>query len=397
MTTSDGPRGAADRVAKVHHQARWTLGVAAAFIVSAPIAAVVPHDTGAWLPLHLFLAGGLLSGISGATQMLAVTWSSSPAPSDRATAVQRAMLAGGALAVALGREVDAEVVTAIGGLAVAVALVILAVLLVGIRRAAVTPRFTPAIDAYLLAIAYGLVGVGLGIDMASRSSYGHGLRDAHLTINVLGLVGLVIIGTLPFFVATQVRSKMSPRATPGRVRAIVGASAASVAIAATAHAIERPGIAAVGLGLYVVCIGAVAAVLPGVGRRQLGWAGARVVQLFAGIGWWALTVAGLAVLYGTGGGDDRPLLRALAIGGIAQIVVASLSYFGPVLRGGGHEPLTRGFELTRSWLAVAGANVAAAGALADVDEVMAAGLALWLVTVLWRTGIFAVETARMAR
>src|SRR5690606_27801599 len=116
---------------------------------------------------------------------------------------------------------------------------------------------------------------------------------------------------------------------------IVGTAAAAVVIAAVGHGAGRPGFAAVGLGIYVVCILAVAAILPPVRRRQLDWAGARVVQLLAGVAWWTVTVAGLAVLAASGGGDDGPLLRALAIGGIAQIAVASLSYFGPVVRGGG--------------------------------------------------------------
>ncbi|MFP5487244.1 MAG: hypothetical protein ACLGHQ_02930 [Acidimicrobiia bacterium] len=35
---------------------------------------------------------------------------------------------------------------------------------------------------------------------------------------MFGLIGLVIAATLPFFAATQVRTKMSPRATPTTMR-----------------------------------------------------------------------------------------------------------------------------------------------------------------------------------
>jgi hypothetical protein len=45
------------------------------FAVSAGVATVVPHRTGAWLPLHLFLVGALLLAISGTTRLFAVTWS----------------------------------------------------------------------------------------------------------------------------------------------------------------------------------------------------------------------------------------------------------------------------------------------------------------------------------
>lgn len=45
--------------------------------------------------------------------------------------------------------------------------------------------------------------------------------------------------------------------------------------------------------------------------------------------------------------DDRSILRILVLGGFAQILVASLAYPGPVLRGG-HDRLTAGFAFTRS-------------------------------------------------
>lgn len=53
------------------------------------------------------------------------------------------------------------------------------------------------------------------------------------------------------------------------------------------------------------------------------------------------------------------------IGGYAQILVASLAYLGPVLRGGGHRRLTEGFAITGSWPSLAAGNIAAVGALLD--------------------------------
>ena len=80
--------------------------------------------------------------------------------------MQRALLAGGALLIAVGREVDVDAVTAIGGSAVVVALVLLAASLVEIRAGATNERFDAAIDAYVLAIALGLAGTPLGIAIA---------------------------------------------------------------------------------------------------------------------------------------------------------------------------------------------------------------------------------------
>ncbi|HET9611478.1 MAG TPA: hypothetical protein VFP06_17830, partial [Acidimicrobiales bacterium] len=57
---------------------------------AAAVAAVAPHDLGTWLPLHLFLAGGVTAAISGATVLFTVTWAAAPAPPGRLLAVQRA-------------------------------------------------------------------------------------------------------------------------------------------------------------------------------------------------------------------------------------------------------------------------------------------------------------------
>jgi hypothetical protein len=392
MASESLPQGAPRRVAQVHHQARRSLGVAAAFALAAPLAAVAPHDTGAWLPLHLFLVGGLLNAISGATQMLAVTWSSSPAPHRWAAAVQRWSLATGATGVAVGRELDAEAVSAAGGVGVAAGLVLLATSLARIRRTAVTDRFAPAIDAYLVAVAFGLAGTALGVTLATGGAGDRWieLRAAHVAINVFGLVGIVIIGTLPYFTATQARTKVSPTATPGRLRAVTALVTLATITTVAGHVIDRPALAAAGLVAYVAGIGATLALVPRLGRRQLGWAGPRLVQLGAGVAWWAVATLLLAVDVATDGGAEATVLQAMVVGGFAQILVASLAYLGPVLRGGGHRHLSEGFAITGSWLSVASANIAAAGALAGAPAVLATGLAAWAADT-------AVRAARLAR
>jgi hypothetical protein len=52
-----------------------------------------------------------------------------------------------------------------------------------------------------------------------------------------------------------------------------------------------------------------------------------------------------------------------------------------VLRGGGHQHLTAGFAITRSWLSVAAGNTAAIAALAGHDTMLAVALAIWLADV----------------
>ncbi len=373
-------RAAPRRVADVQFQTRRGLLVAAGFVVAAVIAGLFRVGADWWLALHLFVVGGLLSAISAATQMLAVTWSAAPAPRPRVAAAQRWGLAAGAVALVVGRETDRTWMFVAGGTIGIAAMLGLAAILLHIRRQAVTPRFSPAVEAYVAAVVAGATGMSIGLLLgtgrAGRSFIE--LRDVHLTLNVFGLVGLVIAGTLPYFAATQVRSKMSPRATPTAMRATFAALAGATAIAATGHLVNRPGVAAGGLITYLLGLLAIAAMLPIYSRSRLRWAGPRLLQLGTGVAWWAAMTAAVALVT-IRDTDDRAILQALVVGGFAQILVASLAYLGPVLRGGGHQRLTAGFASTSSWVSLTAGNIAAVAALSGHHWTLAAAVAIWTI------------------
>ena len=404
-------RGAPGRVAEVHAQTRRGLIVAAGFAVAAVLSMVaragwwMPRRSSAWIGprssigrpstsmmrypylIVLFVVGGLLSAISAATQMLAVTWSSAPAPRPAVAGGQRWALAIGAVVLVVGHETDRKFLFAAGGATVVVAMVALGFIVIRILRQAVTDRFAPAIEAYVAAVVAGAVGMSLGIvlGVGRGGSRNVEIRGAHLVLNVFGLVGLVIAATLPYFAATQVRSKMSSRATPTTMRITFFVLAAATAVAASGQILDRSGVAAGGLITYAMGLLVVAAMLPVYSKGRLRWAGPRLLQLMSGIAWWvAMTVAlALASLRRT---DDHAILQTLVIGGFVQILVASLAYLGPVLRGGGHQRLTAGFAITRSWVSLTAGNIAGVGALAGGGPVLAAVLAVWLADIVIRAG-----------
>jgi nitrite reductase (NO-forming) len=236
-------------------------------------------------------------------------------------------------------------------------LALLAGLLVFEVRHGRVRRFDAALHYYLAALVAGVGGTILGAAMIG----GHGdLRDAHVIVNLLGLIGLVVAGTLPYFAATQVRMKMSHRATASRLRVNLAGLASSVAVAAVGAAADRGAVAAVGLFAYAAALLHLCTMLPRPGEKQMTWAGPRLVQLVCGVLWWAGTVV-VAAGRALDGSDPFPeaLAVTLVVGGYVQILVASLAYFGPVLRGGGHVRLSAGFATTRSWIALAAGNVAA--------------------------------------
>lgn len=388
-------RGAAGRVAQVHAQTRRGLVVAAAFVAAAVVASVVSGvvtaaggiGVGWWLPLHLFVVCALLTAVSAVTQMLAVTWSAAPAARPIVATTQRWLLAVGTIALVVGHETGRSWLFVSGGVAVIVAMLGLALILVRIRREAVTPRFGPAIEAYVAAVVAGAVGMTIGLLLGTDRAGSNAveLRDVHLTLNVFGLIGLVIAATLPFFAATQVRSKMSPRATPTNMRVAFAVLAVATAVAAVGHLVARPTVVVGGLGAYALGLVAIAAMLPIYARKGVLWAGPRVLQMGAGLAWWIAMTCALAVA-NIRETDDRAVLQALVIGGFAQILVASLAYLGPVLRGGGHRRLSAGFAITRSWISLTAGNAAALAALAGWSNALAVALTVWLADIVIRAG-----------
>src|SRR5690606_33410264 len=108
----------------------------------------------------------------------------------RAASLQRWLLAGGAAALAAGRELGAPTfVLALAGSAVTLALLLLVRILLGVRRSATQRRFDAAVDHDLAALAFGLAGAAAGILLATGAAGlpSERLRPAHLTANLLGL------------------------------------------------------------------------------------------------------------------------------------------------------------------------------------------------------------------
>ncbi|MGV3759933.1 MAG: hypothetical protein ACO1PW_10405, partial [Actinomycetota bacterium] len=351
-------RGAQDRVRTSHRQTRPTIRWALGFLAAGALAALAGE--GSWLALHLVLAGAVILAISGVSLMLTVTWSAAPAPPDGWVRAQRGLIVVGAAGVAVGRHMDLPVgiVGIAGGAHLAGLLLLSGLLWITVVRG-VERRFDAAVVAYEAALLAGLGGLGLGIAMAVDAPT-VALRATHVAVNLLGLVGLVVGGTLPFFAATVGRSRMAPHATPRRLLVTTTALAGALLAAALGLVAEQDGLARAGLLAYAAAVLAVVSALPRPTRRQLRWAGPRLLGLWAGALWWVGAVVGVAGDVG----DPLPMsgrwITVLVVAGYLQILWGSLAYLVPMLRGGGHERLSAGFATTRSWLGLAAANAAGA-------------------------------------
>src|SRR3546814_3802706 len=148
--------------------------LALGFIAAAALSAAAVDAR--WLPLHLFLAGGMVLAISGVSLMLTVTWSAAPAPSDRWVTWQRVAVAVGAAGVGIGREAElADAVVGVSGALYVAGLVTLAGLLVVPIRPGVGRRFDAAVSDYVLALTAGGVAGGGGIGRGEGRERGGGL------------------------------------------------------------------------------------------------------------------------------------------------------------------------------------------------------------------------------
>jgi hypothetical protein len=192
-------------------------------------------------------------------------------------------------------------------------------------------------------------------------------------------VGLVIVGTLPFFTATQARVKMSARAS-GRAQTLALAWLVGALGATTIGFLAAlPVVTVLGLSAYAAGVLGLVALLPRVGAKQLRWAGPRLVQLGAGAAWWVGATIAVAWQAGHASPAFTPaVLGVLVVGGYAQILAAAVAYLAPVLGAGGHQQLTAGFRTTRSWLALGAGNVAAIAFVFSLPRVAGAAIFVWV-------------------
>ncbi len=381
MNTGDRS-DAANRVTRSHAQTRATLRLAIAFLAAGVAAALVAALTGVdrWLALHLFLAGGAVLAISAVSLMLTVTWSAAPAPPDRWVSFQRCCTALGAAGIALGRSAGLpEPMVGLSGTLYLLGLAALAALLVVTVRSGPKRRFDSAVASYLAAVCSGLVGAALGLTMA-LTNVSTPLRNAHVTANALGLVGLTIGGTLPYFASTVGRSRMNRRATDARLRLTTGWQTVMVALGVAALVGGATAAAAVAFAGYSLGIAITLAWMPALTRRQLEWAGPRLIALWAGCAWWIIAtgVTAWQLRSGQPAFADRWVI-VLVVAGYGQIMWGSLAYLLPMLRGGGHVLLSSGFATTRSWPGLVAANTAGVALAMSWDVLALTAACIWVI------------------
>jgi nitrite reductase (NO-forming) len=298
---------------------------------------------GGWLALHLVLLGAASNAIVVWSEHFAAALLRTPPVGERAAAGRALALNLGVVAT-LGGVHGGRPALASAGACAAGAVVLGHALVLATR----IPRSLPArlggtVWFYPAAAAALLAGMGIGLwlaggAVASADAY-RALRLAHVHLNVLGWVGLAVVGTQFTLWPTVLRTRMVEGVELAARRSLPPL-AAGLGVAAAGLAGQRRAVALAGLAVYAA--GLAVALVPFVRTaRQRPPRTAAAWMLAAGMAWLVVAVVGdLAALAASPrvvdlDGRMGRLVPVVVAGFALQTLTGALSYLLPVVFGGG--------------------------------------------------------------
>jgi nitrite reductase (NO-forming) len=296
-----------------------------------------------WLLVHLLLLGAVTNAI--------FVWSSHFADAllrRRATVESRrwqvakiAALNVGVLTVVAGMVSGVWLLTLVGSVVVGAAAAAHGITLALQVRTALASRFGATVRYYIYASLTLPIGAGLGAVLARDPvEPWHGrLVIAHITLNLLGWIGLTVMGTLVTLWPTMLRTRIAEgaeRVARQALPVLVG----SVVVTVTGALCGLQVLAAVGVAAYLCGVLWAVGPLARVTRVKAPSAYA-TWSVMAAVIWLVGSLLGLvAVLLGSPTWalvTDRLglLVTPMAAGFAAQVVLGAMSFLVPVVLGGG--------------------------------------------------------------
>jgi nitrite reductase (NO-forming) len=328
------------------NRAAWHLRAnapAVAWLVALVVVVLIHRnvpDSG-WLMVHLLFLGAITNSILVWSWHFAQALLRGPTPRSRGMAWRLALLNVAVLAVVVSMIADIWPLTLLGSILVGAVVAAHAVVL-GLRaRKALPSRFGATVWYYVAACLLLPVGAGVGATLASGlTGEAHArLLLVHLTVNVLGFVGLTVLGTLMTLLPTMLRTRVADGAD-STARHGIYPLLAGVVLTAAGAAAGVTFLCTVGLLVYLggvvyICIPLAKAVR---GKPPVSFA---PLSAIAALAWLAVSLVWLAGLTaGSGSWESLPggigsVAPVLAAGFAAQVLGGALSYLVPVVMGGG--------------------------------------------------------------
>jgi nitrite reductase (NO-forming) len=298
---------------------------------------------GGWLALHLVLLGAATNAIVVWSEHFAAALLRTAPMGERAATVRALALNLGIVAILAGVPSGRTALAAAGAVLAGVVVLAHAAGLAARIARALPARLAGTVWFYLAAAAALLAGMGLGLWLAggaagSADAY-LALRLAHVHLNVLGWVGLAVVGTQFTLWPTLLRTHMVP-GVEAAVRRSLPPLAAGVGVAAAGLALQQRAVALAGLAAYTA--GLAVALVPFVRTaRRRPPRTAAAWMLGAGMAWLVAAVlfdlGALAAGAGVADLDARlaRLVPAVAAGFALQTLIGALTYLLPVVFGRG--------------------------------------------------------------
>jgi nitrite reductase (NO-forming) len=296
-----------------------------------------------WLLVHLLLLGAATNAIFvwSAHFTDALLRRRTTAGSRRWQVARLVALNMGVVTVVTGMVSAYWVLTLVGSVLVGAAAATHGIVLSLQARTALPSRFGATVRYYICAALALPIGAGLGATLARDPvEPWHGrLVVAHITLNMLGWIGLTIMGTLVTLWPTMLRTRIAESAE--RVaRQALPILVGSVVVTVAGALAGQQTLAAVGAAAYLGGVLWAARPLAQVTRAKAPSAYA-TWSVMAGVLWLVGSLIGLvAVLVFSPTWTvvtDRLglLVIPLAAGFVAQVLLGALSYLVPVVLGGG--------------------------------------------------------------
>jgi nitrite reductase (NO-forming) len=295
---------------------------------------------GGWLALHLVLLGAATNAIVVWSEHFAAALLRAPPASGRMATVRVVALNLGIVAVLAGVQTGRDGLAAAGAVLAGVVVLGHGLALANRISQALPGRLAGTVWFYVAAGAALLVGMGIGLWLAGgvAGSY-QALRLAHVHLNVLGWVGLAVIGTQFTLWPTVLRTHI----VPGLAWAVRwslpplagGLAVAAAGLAAQLRVMALAGLAAYAAGLAVALVPFVRTARRRPPRTAAAW------MLGAGMAWLAAAVladlGALAASPTVAGLEDRVarLVPVVVAGFALQTLTGALTYLLPVVFGRG--------------------------------------------------------------
>ena len=304
-----------------------------------------------WLLVHLLVLGAVTNAI--------FVWSAHFADAllrRRATSRSRRWQAGrqitlnvGVVTVVAGMVSQRWTLTLAGSVVVGAAAAAHGIVLACQARAALPSRFGATVRYYIYASLALPIGAGLGAALARHpgDAWHARLEVAHITLNLLGWIGLTVLGTLVTLWPTMLRTRIATGAERVARQALPMLVGSVVVIVAGALAGLQV-VAGFGVAAYLGAVLWALRPLAQVTRAKAPSAYA-TWSVMAAVIWLIGSLLGLLTVLATSATwvlvADRlgALITPLAAGFAAQVLLGALSYLVPVVLGGGPE-ITRGTQ-----------------------------------------------------